>query len=137
HGDERLGVGAPRAAPTRAVDARRADRDRRRAARRVGAALRRARTVTWLSDEVLAHVSAVSDAPDLSGTKYRLVRELGRGGMAIVYATEDSALGREVALKVSTFAAADAHELAERLRAEAQVIAGLEHPGIVPVHDVG
>src|SRR5262249_1249018 len=81
------------------------------------------------------HVGAVSDAPDVTGTKYVLVKELGRGGMAVVYAAQDAELGREVALKVSTLATSE--ELARRLRAEAQVIAGLEHPGIVPVHDVG
>jgi serine/threonine protein kinase len=48
----------------------------------------------------------------------------------VVYAAEDTVLGREVAIKVtSTFS--------ERLEREARVIAGLEHPGIVPVHDLG
>jgi eukaryotic-like serine/threonine-protein kinase len=88
-----------------------------------------------LSDEVLAHVRAVLDEPDLEGTKYRLVKAIGRGGMASVFAVEDAELGRQVALKVSL--GLDAEDAAERLRREARVVARLEHPGIVPIHDVG
>jgi serine/threonine protein kinase len=90
----------------------------------------------FVPDRVLAHVSSVSDQPDLSATKYRLSRPLGSGGMGSVWAALDTELDREVALKVSTTSGA-ADELCARLRREAQVIARLEHPGIVPVHDVG
>jgi serine/threonine protein kinase len=55
--------------------------------------------------------------------------------MGAVYAVEDIELGREVALKVVS--GAHAERLAERLRNEARVLARLEHPGIVPVHDIG
>lgn len=74
--------------------------------------------------------------PDLSGTRYRLGEELGRGGMGSVWEAEDGALGRKVALKVLDLPD-DAGGLAERLRREARVLALLEHPGIVPVHDAG
>ncbi len=90
----------------------------------------------WLPDDVLDHVREVADAPDLSATKYRMVGPLGRGGMGAVYAVVDEALGREVALKVS-FAPAWSTETTERVRREARILARLEHPGIVPVHDVG
>jgi serine/threonine-protein kinase len=90
----------------------------------------------FLRDDVIEHVRSVTDEPDLGGTKYRLVRALGRGGMGSVYLVEDTELGREVALKVST-AAHWSSELSARLTREARVIAKLEHPGIVPVHDVG
>jgi serine/threonine-protein kinase len=90
----------------------------------------------WLPDAVLAHVQEVTDEPDLTGTKYRLVRPLGRGGMGVVYAAEDTELGREVAIKVSSTSDAG-DDLCERLRREARILAQLEHPGIVPVHDVG
>jgi len=90
----------------------------------------------FLRDNILEHVRAVTDEPDLGGTKYRLVRALGRGGMGSVYLVEDAELGREVALKVTT-AADPSSELSARLIREAKVIAQLEHPGIVPVHDVG
>jgi serine/threonine protein kinase len=89
----------------------------------------------WLPDAVLAHVQEVADEPDLEGTKYRLIRPLGRGGMGAVYAAADTELEREVALKVMP--SAGAAELGERLRREARILGQLEHPGIVPVHDVG
>ncbi len=90
----------------------------------------------FVPDRVLAHISSVSDAPDLSATKYRLSRPLGSGGMGSVWAARDTELDREVALKVST-TSGSTDELCARLRREAQVIASLEHPGIVPIHDVG
>ena len=86
--------------------------------------------MTFLSDRVLDHLASVAPEPDLSGTRYRMIGPLGSGGMGAVYAAEDTVLGREVALKVTT-------AFGERLRREATVIAGLEHPGIVPVHDMG
>jgi serine/threonine protein kinase len=88
-----------------------------------------------LGDVALARLRAGVDEPDLSGTRYRMVRPLGRGGMGAVYLVEDVELQREVALKVLAPAAEGA--LAERLRREARVLARLEHPSIVPVHDVG
>jgi eukaryotic-like serine/threonine-protein kinase len=90
----------------------------------------------WVPDAVLEHVREVADLPDLSATKYRMIGPLGRGGMGAVYAVEDVELGREVALKVS-FAAPASSEACARLRREARILALLEHPGIVPVHDVG
>ncbi|HUE51394.1 MAG TPA: serine/threonine-protein kinase [Terriglobales bacterium] len=90
----------------------------------------------WLSDSALDHLRAAADAPDLSATRYVLVDKLGQGGMSSVYRVEDTILGRRVALKVIGFADASG-ELAARLLHEAKVIARLEHPGIVPVHDVG
>ena len=89
-----------------------------------------------LSDRTLDHLRQVVEWPDLSETRYELRRELDRGGMGVVYAALDRELNREVALKVLATAVADA-ESAARLRREAWIIAGLEHPGIVPVHDVG
>ena len=56
--------------------------------------------------------------------------------MSTVYLAEDTVLGRKVALKVVATAAARP-DTVERMRAEARVIARLEHPGIVPVHDAG
>jgi serine/threonine-protein kinase len=89
----------------------------------------------WLPDAVLDHVQEVADEPDLSVTKYRLTGTLGRGGMGVVYTAEDADLLREVAIKVASSATAD--EPCDRLRREARILARLEHPGIVPVHDVG
>jgi serine/threonine protein kinase len=90
----------------------------------------------YLSDRGLDRLRDGVDAPDLTGTRYRLLGKLGQGGMGGVYRVEDSALGRQVALKVLNSIDAGS-EIAARLIREAKVIAQLEHPGIVPVHDVG
>jgi len=89
-----------------------------------------------LSDKVLARLRAGADAPDLTGSRYRLLERVARGGMGVVYAAEDEKLARRVALKVLDISTADSG-LANRLIREARVLARLEHPGIVPVHDVG
>jgi serine/threonine-protein kinase len=92
--------------------------------------------MSWLSDDALARLRAAASAPDLSGTRYRLLGEAGRGGMCTVFLAEDVTLLRRVALKVLDVPD-DTGELAERLSREAKVLARLEHPGVVPVHDVG
>ena len=89
-----------------------------------------------LDDDRLAHLRAVASLPDLTGTRYRLVRALGSGGMATVHLVEDAALGREAALKVIDDPDPGG-EGAARLVAEACLLAGLEHPNLAPVHDVG
>ncbi len=88
-----------------------------------------------ISDSTLRHLQDVADLPDLSGTRYELIAPLGRGGMGRVYCVRDRELDRQVALKVLS-GLADGASVA-RLRMEAGVLARLEHPGIVPVHDAG
>lgn len=90
----------------------------------------------FLSDKAVERLREATEIPDLSGTRYRLLERVARGGMGVVYAAEDERLQRRVALKVLDMASADG-DLANRLIREAQVLARLEHPGIVPVHDVG
>ena len=69
--------------------------------------------------------------------RHRLVREVGSGGMGVVYEAEDLRLKRTVALKLIRSAAfARAQDLA-RFRVEAETVARLDHPNIVPVHEVG
>ncbi len=88
-----------------------------------------------LSDRSVERLREALLEPDLTGTRYTLVAHLGRGGMGSVYRVHDQTLDREVALKVLTVDGGA--RAVERLRAEARILAGLEHPGIVPVHDAG
>jgi eukaryotic-like serine/threonine-protein kinase len=85
-----------------------------------------------ISDAALAHLGGAADEPDLTGTRYELAERIGQGGMGSVYRVRDTTLGRDVALKVL-----DTEGGAGRVRREAHVLAQLEHPGIVPVHDAG
>jgi serine/threonine protein kinase len=82
--------------------------------------------MTWLSDERLGRLTRSAPVPELIAERYRIIEVIGAGGMGVVYRADDVALGRRVAVKVI-----DADE------SEARVLARLEHPGIVPVHDVG
>lgn len=92
--------------------------------------------MTPLSDDHVKHLRAIVDLPDLSGTKYRIEHKLASGGMGSVYLATDTELDRPVALKVLTVAD-EAGALVERMRREARIVARLEHPSIVPVHDCG
>src|SRR5690348_15050735 len=89
----------------------------------------------WLGDGTVDRLRANMQVPDLSGTRNRAVRFLAGGGMAAIWLAEDTVLQRNVALKVLD--ADDSPELASRLLQEANILARLEHPGIVPVHDAG
>ena len=92
--------------------------------------------MTFLSDAALERLRQAADTPETAGTRYTITGELGRGGMGTVYEAHDSVLDRPVALKVLTLGEGDP-AATERMLKEARVMAGLEHPGIVPVHDAG
>jgi serine/threonine protein kinase/ABC-type transport system substrate-binding protein len=68
--------------------------------------------------------------------RYQILRELGRGGMGVVYLARDPLLKRDVAIKVISpdFLGP---ESAERFKREAQVVANMDHPSIVGVYDIG
>lgn len=70
---------------------------------------------------------------DEASADYRIVRELGRGGMGVVYQARHRALRREVALKTPR----GGPKAEQALLAEAYLAGALEHPNIIPVHDLG
>jgi serine/threonine protein kinase len=92
--------------------------------------------VKWLSDRALDHLRKVADLPDLSESRYELVEKIGQGGMGAVYLVRDRELDRHVALKVLDTSCLDA-QAGQRMAREARILARLEHPGIVPIHDSG
>jgi eukaryotic-like serine/threonine-protein kinase len=90
----------------------------------------------WLSDSAIDRLRAETDLPDIGGSKYLVLHKLGSGGMGIVYLAQDVELGRKVAVKVMNTTDSTG-ALATRMMREARIVALLEHPGIVPIHDVG
>jgi len=85
---------------------------------------------------VAAGLVAADEPPLLPGARvgsYLIERELGRGGMGLVYLAEDERLGRKVAIKVLAPAFTRDRRRRERLRQEARAAAALAHPGIATV----
>jgi eukaryotic-like serine/threonine-protein kinase len=90
----------------------------------------------WLSDDALDRLREEADLPDLGSAKYMVIHKVGSGGMGTVYLAQDVDLGRKVAVKVMNVADSTG-ALASRMMREARIVALLEHPSIVPIHDVG
>ena len=90
-------------------------------------------------DKKRALFAAFSEAAEgeFSPDGYEVLGELGRGGMAVVYRAKQLAPLREVALKVMLPRYAGEPEMRERFQREAQAMAGLDHPCILPVYEVG
>ena len=86
--------------------------------------------MTHLSAEFLEFQAALAG-------EYSIQRELGRGGMGIVYLARDVQLDRDVAIKILPPHLANSPEARERFLREARTAAGLSHPHIVPIHRVG
>jgi serine/threonine-protein kinase len=85
-------------------------------------------------------VQPKSDAmppPEQTGERYQLSGEIARGGMGAVLRGRDVDLGRDLAVKVLLEKYADRPEVVRRFLEEAQVGAQLQHPGVVPVYDLG
>ncbi len=97
-----------------------------------------------LMDDIDPGASELSRPPSLATTfsvhqlgDYRIVREIGRGGMGVVYEAEQLSLGRRVALKVLSAQAIGDGKALERFRREARAAGKLHHTNIVPIFEVG
>ncbi len=90
----------------------------------------------WLSDTALDRLREAAEWPDLTGSRYQAIEQIGQGGMATVFRVRDTVLNRICAMKVLRLPD-DASGIGPRLRLESRILADLEHPGIVPVHDAG
>src|SRR5205085_11226829 len=89
--------------------------------------------VTLPPDEV----PAADQPPPLLPGDYEIVRELGRGGMGVVYLAKQKSLGREVAIKVLRPGETTFGPLVKRFLDEARHLAHLRHPNIVSIHEIG
>jgi eukaryotic-like serine/threonine-protein kinase len=90
-----------------------------------------------LSNRAVTHLQGLVGDAIASQERYALDAIVGRGGMGVVYRALDTVLQREVAVKLLDNDRALSLEATTRLRREAGILAHLEHPGIVPVHDIG
>jgi eukaryotic-like serine/threonine-protein kinase len=88
-----------------------------------------------ISDRAIDRLREAAAWPELDA-RYEITGVAGHGGMGTVYVARDHVLNRDVAVKVLDVADQKGSR-AERLRREAHILARLDHPGIVPVHDAG
>jgi len=91
--------------------------------------------MNWISDRAIDRLRDAAAWPELDD-RYTITGVAGHGGMGTVYVARDQVLDREVAVKVLDVTDHQGSRAA-RLTREAHILARLDHPGIVPVHDAG
>ncbi len=96
----------------------------------------RVKQIAGWKDKVPSSVFAQGAAQQLA-SRYTLLGELGRGGMAVVFRARDEVLGREVALKFLTEEALGNEVFMQFFQREARAAGSLNHPNIVTIHDIG
>ena len=101
--------------------------------------MRNIRSAAWPYDTYLSQGSrlpiTVTDGAGPRPTAYRLIEEVGQGGMAVVYRAKDDTLKREVAIKILHRHLAGEPESKARLEREAQAVAKLRHENILEIFD--
>ncbi len=111
-------------------------------------AVARLQRSTGVKSRILLHDAPDEESPLLrlggaggpgaeDDSRYRIVVEIAKGGVGVVYKAREVDLGRDVALKVLRREHASKPEVLERLVEEAQIGGQLQHPGIVPVYGLG
>jgi serine/threonine protein kinase len=95
------------------------------------------RNTPWSGGPAPGGAAEVAKVTETGAARYDLLREVGRGGIGVVFRGRDRHLGRELAVKVLSEAYRDRPEARRRFIAEARAGSRLQHPAIVPVYELG